>query len=106
MALTKRRQNLPAKPSELRKWILIGKVKLRAQIAAIKAINSIEEASVATQAALEDTQDLAEELLYAEAQMGDLIKAIPTKRDKHGSSQRTSLPSLPTGVTKKDSHFA
>lgn len=102
MAIVKRKSNLPAKPAELRKWILIGKVKLRAQIAAIKAIKSIEEASVATQAALEDTQDLAEELLYAEAQLGTMIEVIPGKKASSGGG----TCSLPKGVTKKDSHFA
>ena len=104
MAIVKRRQNLPAKPAELRKWILIGKVKLRAQIAAIKAIKSIEEASAATQAALEDTQDLAEELLYAEAQMGVMLEAIP---DFHSSGKGTmKRKELPPGIEKKDSHYA
>ena len=102
MAITKRRQNLPAKPAELRKWILIGKVKLRAQIAAIKAIKSIDGASVATKAALEDTQGLAEELLYAEAQMGIILEAIPDKKASSGEGTR----SLPEGITKKDSHYA
>ncbi len=107
MALAKRKSNLPAKPSELRKWILIGKVKLRAQIAAIKAITSIQEASIATQAALEDTQDLAEELLYAEAQMGAMLET-----DNRSSGRRTSDGTfegrelLPNGVSKKDSHYA
>ena len=105
MALTKRRQNLPAKPAELRKWILIGKVKLRAQIAAIKAIKSLDEASAATQAALEDTQDLAEELLYAEAQMGTMLEAIP-KSGKDQTSGRGSMVSLPAGVTHKESSLA
>ncbi len=100
--ITKRKSNLPAKPAELRRWILIGKVKLRAQIAAIKAIKSIEEASAATQAALEDTQDLAEELLYAEAQMGAMLDAIPDKKASSGGGTR----SLPKSMTKKDSHFA
>jgi N6-adenosine-specific RNA methylase IME4 len=103
--IARRKSNLPAKPSELRKWILIGKVKLRAQIAAIKAIKSIEEASVATQAALEDTQDLAEELLYAEAQMGAMLEAIP-KSGKDQTSGRGSMVSLPDGIGHKESHYA
>ncbi len=104
--IAKRKSNLPAKPAELRKWILIGKVKLRAQIAAIKAIKSIEEASAATQAALEDTQDLAEELLYAEAQMGAMLESMPQKRDKRKTSVGGSLPSRPANITDKDSHYA
>lgn len=106
MAIVKRKGNLPAKPAELRKWILIGKVKLRAQISAIKAITSLGEASVATQAALEDTQDLAEELLYAEAQMGAILEAIPPNIESSGRGTIEKKPSLPKDIKKKESHNA
>ena len=45
-------------------------------------------------------------LLDAEAKLGEMLAAIPAVRDKEGSSQGTSLPSLPQGITKKESHFA
>ncbi len=55
---------------------------------------------------MSDTQDLAEVLLYAEARLGELLGKIERKRNKEGSSKGTSLPSLPGGVNKKDSHYA
>jgi len=45
-------------------------------------------------------------LLYAEARQGARLAAQQPKRDKQGSSKRTSLPSLPPGVNKKQSHIA
>lgn len=38
--------------------------------------------------------------------MGALLDGIPKARNKQGSSQGTSLPSLPEGITKKESHLA
>ena len=100
--MQKRLDHLPVKVDDLSRWILIGKVKLKAQIAAIKAINKLEEGVAAHAAALSDTQDLAEELLYAEARMGDMLKAIPEKKASSGGGTR----SLPKGIDKKQSHYA
>lgn len=103
MPIVKRIENLPAKPKELQKWILIGKAKLKAQIEAIKAISKLEEGIAAKEAALSDTQDLAEELLYAEARLGEMLK----DREKQVRSSRggTSKP-LPKDINKKQSHEA
>ena len=104
--IQKRIDHLPVKPEDLSRWILIGKVKLKAQIAAIKAISKLEEGMAAHAGALSDTQDLAEELLYAEARMGDMLAAIPQKYNKELGSSGGTQPSLPDGVNKKQSHYA
>lgn len=107
MAIVKRKQNLPVKPLDLQKWILVGKAKLAAQIKAIRGIKELKEGQAAVAAALSDTQDLAEELLYAEAQLGSIIPPMNlTKggRGKTGSSGGTSLQQV--GITRKQSHFA
>jgi len=49
------------------------------------------------------TQDLAGIVLMAEAKMGELLKKIPDKYSL-GSPGRTKT--LPSGVTKKQSHYA
>ena len=96
--LTKRLDNLPVKPHNLKKWILIGKAKLASQLAAIKAITKLEEGFAAKEAALIDTQDLAEELLYAEARLGGLL-SNQTSRGGSMDGKRGSKPSLPEGIT-------
>lgn len=111
MAIQKRRDYLPAKPEELSKWILIGKVKLKSQIAAIKAITKIEESFAAKEAALADTQDLAEELLYAEARMGEMLATIDKTNSRlrgadRGSQHGTTVKTLPPAIDKKESHHA
>jgi hypothetical protein len=39
-----------------------------------------------------------------EAQLGGMLEKIQLQRDKQSSSKRTSLPSLPSSITKKQSH--
>jgi len=94
---------LPVKPEELSKWILIGKVKLKAQIAAIKAITKIEDGFAAKEAALADTQDLAEELLYTEARLGEILETHPSHIGKMGGG---SIKTLPESIDYKQSHYA
>jgi len=45
-------------------------------------------------------------ILARGAKLGDLLAAIEPKRDKESSSKRTSLASLPPGISKKESHQA
>lgn len=54
------------------------------------------------EAALSDTQDLAEILLYAEAKLGEMIESIPNKKASSGGGTR----SIPEGINKKQSHYA
>ena len=58
--------------------------------------------------ALQDGQDAGTAVIYAEAKLGELLAAIPPKKGKtkqYGSSGGT-IPSLPTGVSKRTSHQA
>lgn len=104
--IVKRIENLPVKPEDIQKWVLIGKVKLAFQIKAIKGITQLGESAAACQAALEDTQDLAEELLYAEARLGDMLAKIPQKKKTEQGSGAGTQFSLPDGINKKQSHYA
>ena len=95
--IKKRAGNLPAKIEDLQKYILVGRQVLKAHVAKLKAISAVEEGQVAHQAALEDTQDMAEILLYAEARMGALIPPLSVSR----SSSSKGTCSLPKGINKK-----
>jgi hypothetical protein len=101
-----KKNQLPANIEEIHKFILIGNEVLKAHKAKIRALEKVESSYAAKEAALKDGQDMAEILLDAEAKLGKLLKKIPPKRDKQSSSNRTSLPSLPPGITKKESHKA
>ena len=106
MELTRTVTHLPATIEELAEFILVGKEAVKAQQAKIRAINMVGMAENARRAALQDGQDMAKIVIYAEAKLGELLKAMPPKRDKQGSSKRTSLPTLPPNISKRTSHQA
>lgn len=103
--IQKRKSNLPVKLEDLAKWILIGKQALVSKIAKYKAIKTAKGSYEAKQQILGDTQDFAEELLYAETYLGERLN----KRDRsYQSSGRGTLKEkpLPEGIDKKQSHYA
>ena len=104
MNIEKRISNLPAKPEDLAEYILIGKKALKAQKAKLEAIVALEKGFAAKEAALSDTQDLAEILLYAEARLGELIPPVIIESSGRGTIEKKK--SLPEGVNKKQSHYA
>jgi len=101
MSIEKRIANLPAKAEDLAEFILVGKKALIAQKAKLEAIIALEKGFAAKEAALSDTQDLAEVLLYAEAKLGDLIPPM-----KRGGSGGGTSETLPVNINKKQSHYA
>jgi len=107
-AIQKRIENLPATLESLTEFVLIGKQVLKAHKAKLAAIKAIDKSIAAQAAALEDTQDMAEVLLYAEAKMGEILAAIPKEKSRlRGSTKGTTVEkSLPTGINKKTSHYA
>lgn len=59
-------------------------------------------------AALQDAQDMAEALLEAEAKLGEILVPLEKhkgKKKEYGSSGGT-IPTLPSGITKKESRKA
>lgn len=104
--LTKRLDDLPATIEELSAFVLIGKERLKAHQAKINAIKKVGMADAARRAALQDGQDAGRAVIYAEAKLGELLKAIPPNRDKQSSSKKTSLTSLPPTINKRASHVA
>jgi N6-adenosine-specific RNA methylase IME4 len=102
----KRPEQLPDTIEQLRDFILIGQERLKVYQAKIRAIEKVGLAKNVRDQALHEAQDVATAVLYAEVKLGELLKGIEPKRDKQSSTQRTSLPSLPDGITKKQSHYA
>lgn len=92
---------LPATAEKLNQFIIIGKERLNAQKAKIRAIEKTGMAIEAKKAALEDAQDMADILLDAEVKLGKMLEAIPPQ-----SSQAGRLPTLPPDITYKQSHKA
>ena len=81
-------QNLPDTIEDLAKFVLVGREKLTAVKAEIRAIDKVGLAREVYQQKKEEAQMLAEAMLDAEVRMGDLLKEIPK-----ASGQRTDLTS-------------
>jgi len=103
--LTLYKKQLPDTIEDLQKFILIGKEQLKAYQAKVNAINKVGLSKVVRDQALDDSQKMATALLYAEAKMGELLKDH-TSRGGSMDGKRGSKPSLPQGITHKQSHFA
>ena len=102
MDLQKRITNLPAKTEDLAEFILVGAQALKAQKAKLAAITAVKRGVAATQAALSDTQDLAEILLYAEARLGECL----VKSNSKGTFKKGGETSLPSGFLKQRAYDA
>jgi len=106
-SLISQKGRLPVEIDALHDFILVGKEKLNAHKAKIRAIEKIDSAHIAKDAALYDAQDLADLLLDAEGKLGEMLAAIPKqgKTIEYGSSGGT-IPTLPSTITKKESHYS
>lgn len=103
-AITKSENNLPATLEELNTFILIGKQRLIAQKAKIKAIEQANLAVEAKEAALSDAQDMAEILLDAEVRLGEILEKMEPKHPI--GFAEGNRKSLPPDISKKQSHQA
>ncbi len=106
---------LPATIERLHRYVLIGKEVLKAHRARLRAIDKIPDAQDFKVASLQDGQKLAELVLEAEAKLGEMLAAIEPKYSIGYSEGTNGLPagasprrepSLPPGITKKESHQA
>ena len=94
---------LPATAEKLNQFIIIGKERLNAQKAKIRAIEKTGMAIEAKEAALEDAQDMAGILLDAEVKLGGILAS--RTQEVRSSQGGTSKP-LPNEISKKASHKA
>lgn len=83
-------QNLPDKIEDLAKFVLVGREKLTAVRANIRAIDKLQLAEDVREQKKEEAQMLAEALLDAEVRIGDLLKTIPKAKNQYNkcSSQQ------------------
>ncbi len=82
-------ENLPNTIEDLAKFVLIGREKLTAVRAGIRAIDKVQLAQEVREQKKEEAQMLAEALLDAEARIGDLLKQIPKAQGKRTDIKTT-----------------
>ena len=94
-SLAVRESNLPTRIEDLTKFVLIGREKLVAVRAEIRAIDKVGLAEEVRKQKLEEAQDISEAVLDAEVKIGELMAKIPKKQ-----GARTDIQLLDSGVQK------
>lgn len=89
--LVKMQVNLPDNLEDLSKFVLVGREKLTAVRANIRAINKVGLAKEVYQQKQEEAQMLGEAVLDAETKMGDLLKQLPKAQGKRTDIKTTSV---------------
>ena len=102
---------LPTTLDELQEWIIVNKEILNAHKAKIRAIEKVNMAVAAKEAALQDGQYMAELILDAEVRLGELLDGIDKSVSKlkgkdRGSKGGTTKKTLPPNIDKKQSYYA
>lgn len=93
--LSQAMRQLPDNLEDLSKFVLIGREKLNAVRAEIRAIKAVELAAEVHEQKLAEAQDIAEAVLDAEAKLGEL-----TSRMETAQGRRTDIEHSNSGVTK------
>ena len=77
--ITVTQNNLPANVNDLAKFALIGREKLVAVRAEIRAIDKVGLADEVRKQKLTEAQEIAEAVLDAETKLGELMAKVPTQ---------------------------
>lgn len=93
--LTQSSRQLPDTLPELSKFVLIGRERLEAVKASIRAIDKVGLAKEVHEQKLAEAQELAEAVTDAEVRMGQLLKAVPKQ-----SGARTDLQPISMRVER------
>lgn len=97
--IIRRKSLLPVKLEDLTKFVLIGREKLVAVKAAIRAIDKIGVAKEVREQKLEEGQMLGGALLDAEARMGEILKENPPTSMRDEAGQLRGKATLPEGIS-------
>lgn len=90
-------RQLPDNLEDLSKFVLIGREKLNAVRAEIRAIKAVELAAEVHEQKLQEAQEIAEAVLDAETKLGELTSRMETAQGK-----RKDLEHSNSGVTKSE----
>jgi len=107
--LTQTSRQLPDTLPELSKFVLIGRERLEAVKASIRAIDKVGLAKEVHEQKLAEAQELAEAVTDAEVRMGQLLKAIPkatANNNPTGLSKPQSIPHDTLGGAKPKTEVA
>lgn len=96
MELTTHTSNLPIKLEDLAKFVLIGREKLIAVRAGIRALDKLDMAEGVRRQKKEEAQMLAEALLDAEVRIGEILSSLPKAQGARTELSNTTVTKLNT----------
>lgn len=99
-SLIPRQDTLPDTPQELAKFVLLGREKLIAVRAEIRAINKAQLAKEVYSQKLEEAQMLGEAVLDAEVKLGEMTSPIPKASGVRSDLQKCAIEPRSTGGTR------
>lgn len=96
-SLTVRKNNVPVQIEDLTKFVLVGREKLVAVRAEIRAIDKVGLAREVRLQKLEEAQDISEAVLDAEVKIGELMAKLP-KQNTHNRAKNRQLTAAPSKI--------
>ena len=94
-------KNLPANVEDLSKFVLVGREKLVAVRAEIRAIEKVGLAEEVRQQKLQEAQDISEAVLDAEVRIGELMATVPKAKNQYQSAVDNGVHSTKAEVIEK-----
>lgn len=94
-------QNLPSNIEDLSKFALIGREKLVAVRAEIRAIEKVGLAQEVRQQKLQEAQDIAEAVLDAEVRIGELMAKVPKAKNQYDDALNSGVISTKADVIRE-----
>lgn len=101
--LTTTSSNLPATPEDLARFVLVGREKLVAVRAAIRAIDRLDLAAEVREQKIGEAQALAGALLDAEARLGEMLREVPAAKNQY--AHHSTVTSTSKSQTVKELGF-
>lgn len=99
--LTTTNAQLPTTFEDLSKFVLIGREKLTAVRAEIRAIDKVGLAEEVRKQKLEEAQAISEAVLDAEVKIGELMAQVPKAKNQHKSAVDSGVHSTKADVIEK-----
>ena len=91
---------LPANIEDLSKFVLVGREKLVAVRAEIRAIEKVGLAYEVRKQKLSEAQDIADAVLDAEVRIGELMKDVPKAKNQYKSADNSGVNSTKADVIR------
>ena len=100
-AVSQRSESLPTMLDELSRFVLVGREKLNAVRAEIRAIDKVGLAQEVRQQKLREAQEISEAVLDAEIRIGQLMAKVPKAVNQYKSATDSAVASTKTEAIEK-----